>query len=367
MSSPAERFANIGAEEGEDWRRHAQRPAVHALAALWEALFVPQPVFGWLANDGLTAWLNTDEAAREASARGLRLSGPDPDVVRRVHDKAFALAVAEREGLVPQELRGCLHAFTPDELEDPDTARREIETRLGAWPAWLRRRFALKPRLGTSGRGRVSQLNALAGALPRLRARGGALLEPWLERSVDLSAQLHIAPGGELTLVGTTELVVSASGVYRGQRGVVDSRGRVSCDRPHDAALREAAVLLAGAAAREGFSGPCGLDAFAFRSEHGSDTLRPVVEFNARFTVGLVAIGLLRRSLDELRRRTGLQPGETRAFYFALEPPQSGWPEPEPPSLLFSLGEPPSEGPALLVVGDRDGLDAALSGHGRGP
>ncbi len=47
---------------------------------------------------------------------------------------------------------------------------------------------------------------------------------------------------GSLLLVGTTELLVSSTGVYRGQRGRVDSRGRVESDSPHDAALREAAA-----------------------------------------------------------------------------------------------------------------------------
>ena len=46
-----------------------------------------------------------------------------------------------------------------------------------------------------------------------------------------------------------------------------------------------------------GFYGICGLDAFAFRSSGGAEVLRPVVEFNARFTVGTISIGLVERAL----------------------------------------------------------------------
>ncbi len=50
-----------------------------------------------------------------------------------------------------------------------------------------------------------------------------------------------------------------------------------------------------------------------------------MVEFNARFTLGTVVIGLLRRTLGLLRRELGLEPGNRRYFYFGLDSPPEGW------------------------------------------
>ena len=358
MAAAPHSFANIAAEEGEDWRALGEHPAVRSLAGLFEALFVPEPAFDWLADEGaLFAWLNTEEAEREAAARGARLAGAPAAVVQHVHDKAFALEVARRERLLPAALSDCIRVFEPGQLEDGEAVLAEIEREVARWPAWMDGRFTLKPRLGSSGRGRVGRRDGVAGALPRLRARGGAILEPWLERTQDLSAQLYLAPNGALTLVGTSELRVSSTGVYRGQRGRVDARGRVATDSRHDGALREAAAAVAGAAAREGYHGPCGLDAFAYRGPDGREELRAVVELNARFTSGHVALGHLRRNHSEVRQRLSLSPDHPAAFLFALASPADGWPEMVAPVYRLPL---PEDGPLLLVAPEPGDLDAAL-------
>ena len=51
---------------------------------------------------------------------------------------------------------------------------------------------------------------------------GGAILEPWLERLADLSAQLHIGQDGAVTLLGTLEIVSTPSGVPLGHRGELE-------------------------------------------------------------------------------------------------------------------------------------------------
>jgi hypothetical protein len=205
---------------------------------------------------------------------------------------------------------------------------RDRRARLRTWPDWTRGRFCLKPRLGSSGRGRVPgdaahlDEQALARSLPRLARHGGALLEPWLAREGDLSAQLHVAPDGVVTLLGTLELCVTASGVYRGHRGRLDHRLRIASGSAHDDGLLEAAMILAQAAHAEGYHGPCGIDAFAFRGPEGT-LLRPAVELNARFTLGTIVAGLLRRARPHLRRRLPTPPGSLRSLHFAL-PARSG-------------------------------------------
>ena len=339
-------IANVGAEESPQGRVPA---AAQSVARLWSLLFprdarslsdgttcdgseldarlgsADAAAFRWIEDDAAHAWLNTEDARKLAEDAGLPLAGASPEVVRRVHDKAFAHAVAEEAGLLPSALRGLVTPFTPEELGSGESAVRTIRAHVESWPDWTRGRFTLKPRMGSSGRGRVPgeaasfDDSAIARALPRLAERGGALLEPWLERESDLSAQLHIARDGIVTLLGTLELRVSDSGVYRGHRGWLDHRLRIASGSRHDDGLLEAAMILARAAHAQGYHGPCGVDAFAFFGPDGV-VLRPAVEFNARFTMGTIVAGLLRRARAMLRHSYPTQPGRRRALCFALDP-----------------------------------------------
>jgi hypothetical protein len=370
MSATPLVLANVGAEEGSE--AAAAEPRAAAVARLFSLLFEGTPVFPWLALAPGTAlaWLATEAARREAAARGARLVGPDPEVVARVHDKAFAQAVAERKGLLPPALAGLIDVLDAAELADPQAALARVEAYSARLPAWTKGRFTAKPRVGTSGRGRVAgcagalDRAALAGGLARLARCGGALLEPWLERRADYSTQLYVDPDGPLVLLGTLVQVMAPSGVPFGLRGLVDARGRVTSGAEVDAALREAAVAVAEAARAEGFRGPCGVDAFVFTGPDAAPVLRPVVELNARFTLGTLALAAVRRALPRLRDRLGLSPGRAVAFFFGLGPPQGGWPA--PPDTRDGLVLPadpddPAGGAALWAVRDPALLDHALA------
>jgi hypothetical protein len=246
-------------------------------------------------------------------------------VVRRVHDKAFALAVARDEALLDPTLAEAIRVLEPALLADEGAAVARIEEALAQWPAPWRDAFTLKPRFGTSARGRTAGRGgradepALRRAFPRLAARGGALLEPWLPRLQDLSAQLRVDDEGRVVLLGTLEVLASGAGTARGFAGHVDPRVRVSSGSDVDEPLREAAVAVARAAADAGYRGPCGVDAFVYVDLDGHPRLRAVCELNARFTAGTVAMGHLRRALPAHRARIGLAPGSPRPFLVALD------------------------------------------------
>jgi hypothetical protein len=403
---------NFGAEEGAGWGAPAYRPdaevprgpqpareiAQRTATRLWQILFAsgsrclgesgtaadafwpkefgirnPEPIFSQLDVHGCAvAWLNTPAALQFAREAECRLLGAAPEVVYKVHDKAFAHHVSIEEQMLPACLEPCVAVLEPDELHDPDRAIREIEARLAHWPAWTAGRFTLKPRFGTSGRGRVAgnagRVAEVSGGFPRLAESGGAMLEPWLKRTCDLSAQLWIGRDRQLVLLGTTELLVEGSGLYRGHRGFLDSRGRVTSGNRYDEALREAAVAVGQAAIAAGYHGPCGVDAFVFEAEPGRVELRPVVEFNARFTLGIIAMGLLRRALPRIRQELSLEPGGLRAFLFRLDAPPGGWPDSTGAqgALLIPLSaEDPRAAvraePGLLLADDREALDRVLA------
>lgn len=378
---------NVAAEEGATWNsplgESAVRDAVElwsflfgndaellgsapAVASLWPDAFGPRnagAAYAELDDAGAAyAWLHDTQAAAIARERGVRLAAPDPKVVARVHDKAFALAWARQEGGVPADCSTCFHLYAANALSDPEAFIRELETRLASWPPWLRKRFTLKPRFGSSGRGRVAgnaSPDAIRGALPRLAERGGALLEPWFDRSVDLSAQFFVDTSGLLRLLGSLELLVNVAGVYRGHRGSIDNKGRVTSLREEDEALRESSAGLVAAAAADGFRGFCGVDAFSYWGEGGAIRFRPAVELNARFTMGTVVLGLLRRALPEIRKAIPKDAGERRAFLFALDAPLGGWPATSKTDgqLLIPLWRPDAERKAgLLVTADAEAL-----------
>ncbi len=415
---------NLGAEEGAKWVHHIALPRVTATLRLWRHLFGapqqwvgaaeseggwseegwseegwpetlgPRPeeaAFDWLSGVSGACWFG-DRAARIAlAAAGDAGASPSPAVVKRVHDKDFAVQVAEAEGYLPACLQGLSATYSPEDLADPDSWLEGLARRLAQWPAWVDGAFTLKPRLGSSGRGRVSgrahalETAKIRAALPRLARQGGAVLEPWLQRETDLSVMLHIAPpastaDGAITLLGASEQLLAPSGVYLGHLGEIDSRGRVFSGSPWEEPMREAAAAAASRARAAGYWGPCGVDGFAFlgpetAAPHGPSRLRPLVEFNARFTVGIVAAGLIRRALSQVKARLGLEPGERRGFLFALDPPP-GWSQwgdlneaAGPGSLLLPLAPDSTESgekgkqarPALLFARDAATLRAAVS------
>jgi hypothetical protein len=143
-----------------------------------------------------------------------------------------------------------------------------------------------------------------------------------------------VTPEGKIVLLGTLEQTVSPLGTVVGHRGELDSKGRIFSGHPDDENLREGAALVAAAAGQAGYEGPAGVDAFVFtwpqQAEHDPEeelrrTLHPVVEFNARFTLGTVVIGLVRRCRKRVETRLGLRPGDRRAFAFRIDAPHGGW------------------------------------------
>lgn len=387
MSDAPALRANVGAEEGPV--PPAARDAVEAVSALWSWCFgrgrplrawdgrplaAPdwpdglgppdgEPVYPWLA-EGPTAWWPGDPALPEPEDERAKAA-------RALHDKAFAQAFAADEGYEPRALRGCVRSFGPQELADPEAFAGTLRRSLEGWPAWLEGAFALKPRFGTSGRGRVggrlAELERVdwRAVLPRLAAHGGAVLEPWLSRIEDGSCQLAIAADGEVSLLGTLALRTSEAGLYRGHAGELDSRGRVFSGLAWEEELREAGAALARASAARGYRGPAGLDAFSFRDADGRERLRPIVEWNARFTTGTVVLGLVRRALPRAKARLSLGPGERRAFRFALDAPEPRWDRAGQrlgvDGWLVRLGRFGGVSPALLFGRDREALEGALA------
>lgn len=289
-----EPFANLGAEDGESELPGDSSP-VARLGMHFEAV-VRRPPWRSLGDvDGVVPWLSNEAAATYARERGMRVWGAAADVVRAVHDKAWALRVAQERNLVDDELAAMMIVLDPDLLARATEAAAVIEETIAGWPPWARADATLKPRWGTSGRGRVRVRDgvvdaAVRGGFAGLARRGGAILEPWLARVHDLSSQWLVDDWGEVRLLGCTRQIVRPSGVWLGCEIVHGDDGQGS-GTAWDRDVVARARPLVEEAARAGYVGVCGVDAFTWQhSRDGVEKLRAVVELNARFTGGAVAL-----------------------------------------------------------------------------
>ncbi|MBK7947839.1 MAG: DUF455 family protein [Deltaproteobacteria bacterium] len=356
---------NLGAEEGEDWRAYPRLPHARVAARLFGLLLpadtrlaYPGPESTWheesladrwpdaLGGPATTAvepwldprpaalaWLNTPRLADALRAGGpagrrLRLAGPSPECLHVLQDKRFTFEAARALGLDPPELDALILALDPEALADADALVARLEQTLARWPAWTGQRFTLKPRFGSSGRGRVGGRGSvdsasLRGPLPRLARQGGALFEPWLERTIDLSVALRVpAEGGAPEVLASFEMITTKSGVYRGHAGLVDADGGIRSGDRDDERARTYARTLVERASAAGLTGPCGVDSFRYRAGDGEqEAYRGAVELNARPTMGLVAWGLIRRVLASPAALGFRDTGSPRAFLFTqLDP-----------------------------------------------
>jgi hypothetical protein len=111
---------------------------------------------------------------------------------------------------------------------------------------------------------------------------------------MDLSTLWFVDEHGEPHVVGVTQPKMRGAGVYLGCDVVATDVGLMAGTKWDEPAIERARVVVE-AAAGAGYRGPCGVDAFTWRDEAGEVHLRGVVELNARFTAGHVALGLIKR------------------------------------------------------------------------
>ena len=131
------------------------------------------------------------------------------------------------------------------------------------------------------------------------------VVEPWLERVLDLSAQLEMGPGG-LKLCGYTGLLNDRKGQFLANWAEADYVCRLpskvaallGCRNETaeqlDHLYTEILAQLEPELRHAGFVGPVSIDAFVYRTPKGECRLKPVVEINPRYTMGRVTLELMK-------------------------------------------------------------------------
>ncbi len=138
-----------------------------------------------------------------------------------------------------------------------------------------------------------------------LKEQGDAVVEPWLDKVVDLSAQLDIVAPGTARVLGWTRFFTDSRGQYGGSfvhgrmAGLDPATRRFLYGQGRDPRrlqrlFEDLGGWVARAMADSGYVGPVGIDLLVYRDAEGL-RLKPVVEVNPRFTMGRVALRLGRR------------------------------------------------------------------------
>jgi len=133
------------------------------------------------------------------------------------------------------------------------------------------------------------------------------VIEPWLERELDFSVQLEMAPRG-LKLCGFTGLINDRKGQFQANWAAPNYDRRIPAgvtgllQESADVASRlhclyaDIFALVEEEFRRADYLGPVGIDAFIYRTPQGGCRLKPVVEINPRYTMGRLTLELMKQT-----------------------------------------------------------------------
>ena len=266
--------------------RHASHLSVFAADRLW----LPGDPWPEPASE-ILAWAETESIATLRSAPvpvpgvlcpvpGVLSSGdswperlwqlhPDPATARACNDRRFAFALAQEQGW---SLPGACVIRSLDDL--PRDSQLWVAKAPFSAAGRERIRFAVPPT--PPERDRMARLLGRFGAL---------LLEPWVERVLDLGCAGLV--GDTLQVFPPHRLETDAAGVFRA--AVIDDSGQEVAEHSALTAVRDTALAAGDALTAAGYRGPFSIDAYLWRDRDGAVRLQRLSEINARLTFGLVA------------------------------------------------------------------------------
>jgi hypothetical protein len=252
----------------ETLAREAERRGVELI--LHNKATPPQP------DRIFTPWGWTPSVVRLGESLSARLPTVSLETVRRVNSKLWSHALEQELGIA---MRGACVAADFAELQ---------EAVASACPR-ADDKWVIKSPFGFAARERVLGRGArLEGAQAtwtrRQFARGVKLIfQPWLERVREYGVTFEIEAKGEINVKGISDLQTNGAGTGT---GYLLGR-RIGAERV--AELQRLAQVVGMRLFREGYTGAAGLDAL----EH-TGGLHPLLEINARYTMGFVALAIER-------------------------------------------------------------------------
>ncbi|HSX12483.1 MAG TPA: hypothetical protein VLF61_03245 [Rhabdochlamydiaceae bacterium] len=225
----------------------------------------------------IEVWGHSPTILEWAKKRGLTYQMPPWPVVQQVNSKAFSFEACPLPG------GQLIHN----------------ESELKQWLRTLRGEAVLKTCFGTAGRGHLlfKEIND-----PKLKIfaeqewqQGRAVIgEPWMRRVLDFSTQWEISNTKEIRKIGSTLCHNDPKGRYR-QNSVGDTKTLFGVHVEKVEEQERFVQKVLSKIALLGYFGNVGIDAMIYENERGALQLHPIVEINARKTMGWAALAIQKK------------------------------------------------------------------------
>ncbi|MGH9944692.1 MAG: hypothetical protein ACRD9R_20280 [Pyrinomonadaceae bacterium] len=254
---------------------------------------IPTSSPGAQAHRLFTPWGWTHGAIELGAKVGTVIQPVPPRLVKRVNSKLWSYALEVELGVA---LPGATVTASLSEL-------REAVVRACPRPGdkWvIKSPFGFAARERVLGRGPTLEGPQATWAVRRLSNGEQLIFQPWLNKVREYGVVLQIQKDGRIHVLGFSDLLTNGAGTGIGY--VLGRRPTPERERQ----LSEMAELVGARLFAEGYTGPAGLDAL----EHESG-LHPLLEVNARYTMGFVALAVERALQPSSPTVWSLKPGNT--------------------------------------------------------
>lgn len=154
---------------------------------------------------------------------------------------------------------------------------------------FLQKNFVWKSCFGAAGKGHFFPNNAKLSSFLEEEWKKGlpVIVEPWVERICDFSTHWEITQGGDIRFLGVTFLHNTVWGIYRGNTAGNLEEESIFAEQIY--AQQKFCEPILKEIAKEGYFGEVGIDAMIYHEEN-QKKLQPIVEINARKTMGWVCL-----------------------------------------------------------------------------
>lgn len=263
-------------------------PALPQTDQIFSHLQVPQEYYDYLSAQGVggatvtstpppsfvgEAWGVDQEAINLFARYAIPYTPPSIEIVKKINSRDFAAQISQQlsTGIPQTELIESLDSFW--------AYRKKVPT------------FVIKPLFGNAGSGFIysfGPINSEDAARALLNSDGSFVIEPWLEKTLDIATLIEISPSGEITIKGHHRNVSNRAGAFYANIILRDD----PAIRAYRTTLDDYALKVAHEVYKSGYWGPLGLDSILYKDTDTTEKLAFGFDINARHPISTISYGI---------------------------------------------------------------------------